>query len=236
MHDEFDGQVAVVTGGGNGIGYAIARLLLERGAQVAILDIDTERLEERRRQHGANALLACETDVTDESALAAARARILDQFGRVDILVNNTGIYPAVSVSEMTVAQWGPSVRRERQEHVPHHPYLHGSDGRAGVRTHRLDRHHRCLPGEADDGALRRIEGERREPGEDLCPRTGAAGGVGQRREPGCGGDRAREEPVLAQGADQADPGRPCGGARGYRRGGAISRLATQSVSWSARP
>ena len=106
MHDEFDGQVAVVTGGGNGIGYSIARLLLERGARVAILDIDTERLEKRRRQHGANALLACETDVTDESALAAARARVLDQFGRVDILVNNTGIYPAVSVSEMTVAQW----------------------------------------------------------------------------------------------------------------------------------
>ena len=106
MDDEFSGQVAVVTGGGRGIGYAIARMLLERGARVAILDIDRERLEARTQEHDADRLIICETDVTDERALGEARTRVVSQFGRVDILVNNTGTYPPSSVSEMTVAQW----------------------------------------------------------------------------------------------------------------------------------
>jgi 2-keto-3-deoxy-L-fuconate dehydrogenase len=78
--NEFDGLVALVTGGGSGIGAATALLLLERGAEVAVLDVDPSRAPE-----GCSQLTA---DVTDDAAVRAA----VGEVDRLDVLVNNAGI------------------------------------------------------------------------------------------------------------------------------------------------
>ena len=88
-----DGQAAFVTGGGGGIGRAIAIRLAEAGADVAIYDIFPERAEEAAgcvRETGRRAL-AIAGDVMDGDALRAAVDRAADEFGRLDILANNAG-------------------------------------------------------------------------------------------------------------------------------------------------
>ena len=107
MEQEFEGQVAVVTGAASGIGRAIAALFLRRGARVAILDINEKGLDETQRNLvGGERLFCVRTDVSDASALGEARNRILERFAQVDILVNNTGIYPYLSLSEMSAKEW----------------------------------------------------------------------------------------------------------------------------------
>jgi len=86
-------QVAIVTGGGGGIGRAIAIAFAAAGADIVIADIVPERCEEtaaRVREQG-RAVLPIPTDVTDTDAVRAMVAQAADQFGRIDILVNNTG-------------------------------------------------------------------------------------------------------------------------------------------------
>jgi NAD(P)-dependent dehydrogenase (short-subunit alcohol dehydrogenase family) len=88
-----DGQAAFVTGGGGGIGRAIAIRLAEAGADVAIYDIFPERVEEaaeRVRETGRKAL-AIAGDVMDSDALRTAIDRTAAEFGRLDILANNAG-------------------------------------------------------------------------------------------------------------------------------------------------
>lgn len=88
-----DGQAAFVTGGGGGIGRAIALRLAEAGADVAIFDIFPERAEEaaeRVRQLGRQALPIA-GDVMDSDALRAAVDAAAARFGRLDILANNAG-------------------------------------------------------------------------------------------------------------------------------------------------
>lgn len=88
-----DGQAAFVTGGGGGIGRAIAIRLAEAGADVAIYDIFPERAEEaaaRVREAGTRAL-AIQGDVMDSDALRTAVDRMAEEFGRLDILANNAG-------------------------------------------------------------------------------------------------------------------------------------------------
>lgn len=88
-----DGQAAFVTGGGGGIGRAIAIRLAEAGADVAVFDIFAARAEEaaaRVREQGGRAL-AIVGDVMDGDALRAAIDAAAAQWGRLDILVNNAG-------------------------------------------------------------------------------------------------------------------------------------------------
>ncbi|MFS8046114.1 bifunctional aldolase/short-chain dehydrogenase [Rhizobium sp. BR 314] len=81
-------QVAAVTGGAGGLGLAIGALLKSQGAEVALIDIDGERVAAEAKRLGAFAV-AC--DLTDPSAAESALARIAAEFGGVDILVSNAG-------------------------------------------------------------------------------------------------------------------------------------------------
>jgi NAD(P)-dependent dehydrogenase (short-subunit alcohol dehydrogenase family) len=86
-------RVAVVTGGGGGIGAATARLFAEHGAHVVIADIDAElaqRTADDLTTSGASAL-AVVADVRDADQVAALARSVLDRYGRVDVLVNNVG-------------------------------------------------------------------------------------------------------------------------------------------------
>jgi NAD(P)-dependent dehydrogenase (short-subunit alcohol dehydrogenase family) len=83
-HTEFDGLVAVVTGGASGIGAAVAQRLSEAGASVAVLDLNTAGVP---AQH-----LAVATDVSSDESVRAAIDAVIARFGRIDVVVNNAGI------------------------------------------------------------------------------------------------------------------------------------------------
>jgi pyridoxal 4-dehydrogenase len=97
-----------VTGAAQGLGYAAAARLAADGASVALLDRNGERLEA-----AANALVAQgftvlphTVDLTDEEGVRAAAAAVLSAEGRIDVLVNNVGIYPHRPFEELTYAEW----------------------------------------------------------------------------------------------------------------------------------
>jgi NAD(P)-dependent dehydrogenase (short-subunit alcohol dehydrogenase family) len=98
MAAEFDGLVAAVTGGASGIGAAITRRLMADGARVAVLDLDVSTAPE-----GTLALLA---DVTDDASVRAAIDRVLQEWGRLDVLVNNAGIGAQGSVADNPDEEW----------------------------------------------------------------------------------------------------------------------------------
>ncbi len=90
----FAGKVAVVTGGSRGLGLLLARLLLERGARVAIVARDEAELEKARlelTEHGSREVRAVRCDVTSAAQVTQAVDEILRAFGRIDILVNDAG-------------------------------------------------------------------------------------------------------------------------------------------------
>ncbi len=88
---KFEGQVALVTGAGSGLGAAIARALAAEGALVVLCGRRLGPLEDLAKSLGTKHLaLTC--DVTDESQIAMAVDRTIKAFGRLDVLVNNAGI------------------------------------------------------------------------------------------------------------------------------------------------
>ncbi|MGH3386886.1 MAG: SDR family NAD(P)-dependent oxidoreductase [Nocardioidaceae bacterium] len=98
MAAELDDLVAVVTGGGSGIGAAIVDVLRDRGARVAALDLDPAGVPVD--------VLAVRTDVTDDASVRAAVEQVVGELGRLDILVNNAGIGAQGTVSDNDDSEW----------------------------------------------------------------------------------------------------------------------------------
>lgn len=91
---DFTGRVAIVTGGGTGIGFATARQFARLGASVVIASRTVDELERSAasiREESGSPCIGVPTDVKDEDAVIRMVQRTIDEFGRVDILINNAG-------------------------------------------------------------------------------------------------------------------------------------------------
>src|SRR5437868_6308708 len=95
--DGIDGRVAFVTGGGRGIGRAIAETLRDQGARVADGDLKAPEIE---------GVLGVDLDVTSETSVDAAFSRIESELGPVELLVLNAGIYVVEPFEETSPDSW----------------------------------------------------------------------------------------------------------------------------------
>ncbi|MCU1636479.1 MAG: 2-deoxy-D-gluconate 3-dehydrogenase [Cryobacterium sp.] len=105
---ELTGKVAIVTGAGRGLGRAMARALAHAGAAVAVASRTKDELDsfvEEVRAAGGKAL-ACPTDITDEESVNGMVEATMLEFGRIDILVNNSGIVASTPLLEQPVEEW----------------------------------------------------------------------------------------------------------------------------------
>ena len=87
-------KVAIITGAGQGIGKAYAKRFLDEGAKVAIAEINVERGEGALKElSGLGDVTLIQTDISDEASAKACAAATKEQFGRVDVLINNAALY-----------------------------------------------------------------------------------------------------------------------------------------------
>ena len=101
------GKVALITGGGSGVGAAIARRFAEAGAQVVIAGRRLEQLEATRDEIGAASVRPAVADVADREQVAGLVQQVIDALGRIDILVNNAGVnIPARRLEQLTNEDW----------------------------------------------------------------------------------------------------------------------------------
>lgn len=101
-------KTAIITGAGSGIGKGIARALAQEGAQLVLAGRTPATLEasaEELRRAGAQPYVI-PTDVTDETQVAALFAQTLQHTGRVDLVVNNAGVFDGGPIEDLSLATW----------------------------------------------------------------------------------------------------------------------------------
>jgi NAD(P)-dependent dehydrogenase (short-subunit alcohol dehydrogenase family) len=101
MKQEDQDKIAIVTGGGSGIGLAITEKLVQAGIRTVIIGRDESKLEAAHKKLGA-ACLPLKGDLNDLGAIPALVNSVMKQFGRIDILVNNAGINLKKEFTEVT--------------------------------------------------------------------------------------------------------------------------------------
>lgn len=106
---DLNGRVAVVTGGAQGIGRAIAEAMAGQGANVVVADLQEEKAEATAKELTASTgqqAIAVKVDVADSASAKAMIDRAIDEFGHVDILVNNAGTTRDNLIMRMSEADW----------------------------------------------------------------------------------------------------------------------------------
>lgn len=107
--DAFAGKVAIVTGGGSGIGAALTRAMVARGSTVVVADIDEPAATALAAEINAGrpgAVSTAVVDVTDAAAVAGLVTRVAEEHGSLDLMFNNAGIAVAGLVDQLTVRHW----------------------------------------------------------------------------------------------------------------------------------
>lgn len=104
-HHRYEGKVCVVTGAANGLGLSLTNRLIEEGALVGALDLETDTLE---KEFGGreNEILCLTCDVGRKADVDAAIAAVIEKYGHIDVLFNNAGIIGRQSLLDSTEEQW----------------------------------------------------------------------------------------------------------------------------------
>jgi NAD(P)-dependent dehydrogenase (short-subunit alcohol dehydrogenase family) len=104
---EAKNKIAVVTGAGTGVGRAASLALMGAGFTVVLAGRRLEKLEETQKLGGSGKSLAVSADMADPGSIAALFAKVMDVYGRLDVLFNNAGMgAPPVNFEDLTLAQW----------------------------------------------------------------------------------------------------------------------------------
>ncbi len=105
---QLEGKAAIVTGGGTGIGKGIAQAFLSEGCNVVIASRNAERLDEAAKEMAADGVrvVPVPTDVTDAAQVKSLFERTMAEFGRLDILVNNSGAFDGGRVDKVSLEAW----------------------------------------------------------------------------------------------------------------------------------
>ncbi|MDS9471440.1 3-oxoacyl-ACP reductase FabG [Sporosarcina pasteurii] len=101
-----ESQVAIITGGANGIGKATVKRFLEEGAKVVIGDFDEKAGAELVNELNSENVLFVQVDVSDQESVQQMVEKVINQFGTVDILINNAGITRDATLTKMTEANF----------------------------------------------------------------------------------------------------------------------------------
>ncbi|MFR2959867.1 MAG: (S)-acetoin forming diacetyl reductase [Streptococcus salivarius] len=99
-------KVAIVTGAGQGIGFAIAKRLVEDGFKVGVLDYNAETAEKAVAELSADKAFAVVADVSKQAEVAAAFQKVVDHFGDLNVVVNNAGVAPTTPLDTITEEQF----------------------------------------------------------------------------------------------------------------------------------
>ncbi|MFB6290663.1 MAG: SDR family NAD(P)-dependent oxidoreductase [Candidatus Bipolaricaulia bacterium] len=106
--ERLEGEISLVTGSGAGNGRAIAVKLAQMGSKVVVNDIDGERAKsvgKEIEEAGGDALITV-GDATDQGDVKKVAEKVKNQLGRVDVLVNNVGLFEAIKFTEMDLEDW----------------------------------------------------------------------------------------------------------------------------------
>ena len=99
-------KVAIVTGAGQGIGFAIAKRLVQDGFKVGVLDYNAETAEKAVAELSAENAFAVVADVSKQAEVAAAFQKVVDHFGDLNVVVNNAGVAPTTPLDTITEEQF----------------------------------------------------------------------------------------------------------------------------------
>ena len=157
MAGRIDGKVAVITGGGNGIGRAMALRFLAEGGRVVIADLNPRSAEEtlslaREAGHGDH-IRFVRADVTREADVAAAIQAAPDAFGRLDCVFNNAGVAGAFGpITHLDGRRLGLHLRRARARRLPRHEARRADHEGAGAGRLRSSTRRRSPGSRGGDG------------------------------------------------------------------------------------